>query len=70
MVKQEYHNYHNYCFLSIFTKKLTTNMSNCSQMCVKMGKIVMISDNYHDIGRLLFLMIFVKRNNWMILIIV
>ena len=39
-------------------------------MCVKMGNIVMISDNYHDIGRLLLLTIIVSSKNQMISIIV
>ena len=41
-----------------------------SQMCVKMGKIVMISDDYHDIGRLLLLTIIASSKNWTISIIV
>ena len=45
-------------------------MSSCSQMCVKMGKIVMTSDDYCDIGRLLLLMIIVGSKNWTISIIV
>ena len=35
-----------------------------------MGKLAIISDNYHDIGRLLLLMIIVDSKNWTILIIV
>ena len=34
IVKQEHHDYHDFCFHSVF-KKLTTNKSNCSQMCVE-----------------------------------
>ena len=65
-MKQEYHNY---CFHSIFLKtgykhvKLLLNVR-------KMGKIVMISDDYHDIVRLLLLTIIVSSKNEMILIIV
>ena len=39
-------------------------------MCVKMGKIVVISDSYHNIGQLLLLTIIVNSKNWMISIIV
>ena len=39
-------------------------------MCVKMGNIVMISDNYHDIGQLLLLTIIVSSKNQTISIIV
>ena len=39
-------------------------------MCVKMGKIVMISDNYHDIGQLLLLTVTVNSKIWMISLIV
>ena len=39
-------------------------------MCIKMGKLAIISDDYHDIGRLLLLTIIVDSKNWMILIIV
>ena len=39
-------------------------------MCVKMGKIVMISDDFCKILRLLLLMIIVNSKNWTILIIV
>ena len=42
-------------------------MSKCSQMCVK---IVMISDNYCDIGRLLLITIIVSSKNEVISIIV
>ena len=35
-----------------------------------MGKIVMISDNYQDIGRLLLPMNILKRKHWTISIIV
>ena len=35
-----------------------------------MGKIVMIHDDYHNIGRLLLPMIIVNSKNWTILIIV
>ena len=45
-------------------------MSNCSQMCAKMRKIVMISNDYYDIGRLLLLTIIVSSKNWTISIIV
>ena len=44
-------------------------MSNCSQMCAKMRKIAMISDNYCDIGQLLLLTIIVSSKNWTISII-
>ena len=39
-------------------------------MCVKMGKIVMISEHYHDIVRLLLLTIIVNSKNHTISIIV
>ena len=42
-------------------------MSNCSQMCVK---IVIISNDYCDIGQLLLLTIIVSSKNWTISIIV
>ena len=45
-------------------------MSNCSQMCVKIGKIAMINDNYCNIERLLLLTIIVSNKNWTILIII
>ena len=45
-------------------------MSNWSQVCVKMGKIAMISDDYHNIGRLLLLTIIVDSKNWTTSIIV
>ena len=45
-------------------------MSNHSQMCVKMGKLVIIRDDYHDIGRLLLHTIIVSSKNWAISIIV
>ena len=39
-------------------------------MFIKMGKLVIISDNYHDIRRLLFVTIIVDCKNWTISIIV
>ena len=48
IVKQDYHNHHDYC--SPFYSKLTTNVPNCSQMCGKIGKLVMVGDNYPNIG--------------------
>ena len=45
-------------------------MSNCSQMCVKMGKLVIISDDYRNTGQLLLLTIIVSSKNFTILIIV
>ena len=39
-------------------------------MFIKMGKLVIISDDYHDIRRVLFLTIIVDSKNWMILIII
>ena len=39
-------------------------------MCIKIGKLAIISDDYHDIGRLLLLTIIVNSKNWTILIIV
>ena len=42
-------------------------MSSYSKM---LRKIVIISDNYHDMERLLLLMIIARSKNWMISIIV
>ena len=39
-------------------------------MCVKIGKIAMINDNYCNIERLLLLTIIVSNKNWTILIII
>ena len=39
-------------------------------MCVKIGKIAMINDDYCDIERLLLLTIIVSSKNWTISIIV
>ena len=39
-------------------------------MCVKIRKIVTISDNYHDMGWSLLLMIIASSKNWAISIIV
>ena len=39
-------------------------------MCIKLGKLVILSDNYHDIGRLLPVTIIVDSKNWTISIII
>ena len=39
-------------------------------MCIKLGKLVILSDNYHNIGRLLPITIIVGSKNWTISIIV
>ena len=69
IVKQEYHDYHNYCFHFIFTGNW---LQTCEAVlrCVKKWENCLISDNYHDIGRLLLLTIIVNSNNCTISIIV
>ena len=70
IVKQKYHGYHDYCLnysISIVKTvykhvKLSINISNTP-------KLVMVSASYHDITRLLLLMIIVISKNYTILII-
>ena len=53
-----YHNYHDYCFHSIFTE----NWLQAWQTVVKCGEVVMISDDCHNITRLLLLAVIVNSD--------
>ena len=50
----------------IFLLKPDCTHVKLSLMYVKMGKIAMISENYHNIGRLLLFKIIVDSKNWII----
>ena len=58
--------YHDYCFLSVLLRPDYKHV----KLVLSVYKNATISDDYHDIGRLLLLTIILDSKNWMISIIV